>query len=206
MKNTATFMLAAAFIGATVFSACHSDKKTDTSTTTASSTSPLVNGTGRIAYVDIDTLEANYTYLKNKKDQFKKRQQDVDAELQRSAQQLQNDAAAFQKKYQEGKMTQSEGEAAQKRLAQMQQSLETRKQVLTEQLLKEQDDFNKDLQRRLDKFLEEYNKDKHYDYILSYSQGGSILFANKELNITPDVIKGMNELPVENSDTTKKNK
>ena len=206
MKNTAIFLLAVALVGTIIFSACHSDKKTDVATTANSASAPLVNGTGRIAYVDIDTLEAHYTYLKDKKDQFKKRQQDVDAELQRSAQQLQNDAANFQKKAQDGKMSQTEGEATQKRLLQMQQSLETRKQVLTEQLLKEQDDFNKDLQRRLDKFLEGYNKDKHYDYILSYSQGGSILFCNKELNITPDVIKGMNELPRENSDTTKKNK
>ena len=206
MKNTATSLLVLALFGATIFSGCHSDKKSSSTSTETTSSAPLVNGTGRIAYVDIDTLEAHYTYLKNKKDEFKKRQQDVDAELQRSAQQLQNDAVTFQKKYQEGKMSQSEGEAAQKRLAQMQQSLETRKQSLTEQLLKEQDDFNKDLQQRLDKYLEEYNKDKHYDYILSYSRGGSILYCNKTLDITADVIKGMNALPAENNDTTKKNK
>jgi outer membrane protein len=166
----------------------------------------MVNGEGRIAYVNIDTLEAHYEYLKNKKDQFKKRQQDVDAELQRSAQQIQNDYMNVQKKAQNNTLTQSEYEAAEKRLTQMQQSLETRKQVLTEQLLKEQDDFNKDLQQRLDKFLEGYNKDKHYDYILSYSQGGSILFTNKDLDITNDVIKGMNSTVSQNSDTTKKNK
>jgi len=206
MKNIVTILSAATLIGTLAFSSCHSDKKGEVTTSTTTTTTPLVNGSGRIAYVDIDTLEAHYTYLKNKKDLFKKRQQDVDAELQRSAEQIQSDYATVQKKAQANTLTQTEYEAAQKRLGQMQQSLETRKQVLTEQLLKEQDDFNKDLQQRLDKFLEEYNKDKHYDYILSYSRGGSILYSNKELNITSDVIKGMNAIVENNSDTTKKNK
>jgi outer membrane protein len=210
MKNLATVFSALALIGVLILFGMHfSGKKNDGPAASTSGINPgtaMVNGEGRIAYVNIDTLEAHYEYLKNKKDQFKKRQQDVDAELQRSAQQIQNDYMNVQKKAQNNTLTQSEYEAAEKRLTQMQQSLETRKQVLTEQLLKEQDDFNKDLQQRLDKFLEGYNKDKHYDYILSYSQGGSILFTNKDLDITNDVIKGMNSTVSQNSDTTKKNK
>lgn len=209
MKNSGTLLGALSLIGVIILFILHFSGNKNVASPSGANTSsaPLVNGTGRIAYVNIDTLESRYEYLKNEKEQFKKRQQDVDAELQRSAQQLQNDAATFQKKAQEGKMTQSEGEATQKRLLQMQQSLETRKQVLTEQLLKEQDQFNKDLQSRLDKFLEGYNKDKHFDYILSYAQGGSILYTNKELDITGEVVKGMNEEAKHaNSDTTKKNK
>ena len=76
---------------------------------------------------------------------------------------------------------------------QMQQSLETRKQSLTDQLVKEQEEFNKDLKMRLDAFLEEYNKTKGYDYILSYTASGSaILYANKQFDITKDVVDGMN--------------
>jgi len=208
MKNTATVLSTLAFVGifALLSSSC-SDKKGQTAATATTASSGPVNGTGRIAYVNIDTLEAHYEYLKNKKDQFKKRQQDVDEELQRSAQQLQNDYVTMQKKAQANTLSQTDYEAGTKRLSQMQQSLETRKQVLTEQLLKEQDEFNKDLQKRLDKFLETYNQDKHYDYILSYSQGGSILYTNKQLDITADVVKGMNaEAKNDNSDTTKKNK
>lgn len=207
MKNTATVLSALSLIGVLILFGLHfSGKKGATTADVATASTQLVNGTGRIAYVDVDTLQEHYDYLKNKKELFKKRQQDVDAELDRSEQQFRSNYTDFQRKLQEGKMSQSEGEAQQKRLVQMQQSLETRKQMLTEQLLKEQDDFNKDLRNRLDKFLEEYNKNKHYDYIFSYSKGGVILFTNKELDITADVIKGMNALPNENSDTTKKNK
>ena len=95
--------------------------------------------------------------------------------------------------------------AAQKRLMQMQKSLETRKQSLTDQLVKEQDDFNRDLKSRLDAFLGEYNKTHNYDYILSYSSGGSsILYANKQYDITKDVVDGMNA--TSKDDGNKKNK
>lgn len=156
--------------------------------------SDLPAGTGRIAYVDIDTLEAHYDYLKTKKGEFENRQQQMESELQRSAQQLQHDYMELQQKAQAGTLTQTEGEKAQKRLMQGQQSLETRKQSLAEQLIKERDEFNEEIHNLLDSFLTEYNKDKGYDYILTYTKSGQIMYADKRLNITQDVIDGMNAI------------
>jgi outer membrane protein len=75
-----------------------------------------------------------------------------------------------------------------------QQSLETRKQSLAEQLVKERDEFNEEIHSLLDSFLTEYNKTKGYDYILTYTRSGQIMFADKRLDITQDVIEGMNAL------------
>src|SRR5207237_1386016 len=105
-------------------------------------------GASKLAYINIDTLEAKYELLKTKREEFKKRQGEMENELQLSYSQMQNDANEVQKKAQANTLTQSEYEAAQKRLMQMQKSLETRKQSLTEQLMKEQEDFNKDLKTR----------------------------------------------------------
>ena len=152
-----------------------------------------VNRGARIAYVNIDTLEAKYTYFKEAKDAFDKKQASVEAQLRASAEKLQNEYVGFQKKAQAGTLTQSEGDAAQKHLAQMQQDLEAKRQNLTADLLKEQQAFTEKLQSQLDSFITEYNKDKHYDYILSYAQGGSILLANPKLDVTEDVLRSMND-------------
>ncbi len=160
----------------------------------------------KIAFVNIDSLEAHSDVLKAKNEQFKKKQEDMNTELQRSYQQMQNEQMELQKKAQANALTQAEGEAAQKHLAQMQQSLESRKEALTDQLMKEQEDFSKDIKHRLDLFLENYNKDKHYDYIMSYTDAGSgrtILYAAKQFDITDDVIKGMNSMPVNTGDQKK---
>lgn len=159
----------------------------------------------RIAYVNIDTFEANYEYLKTKRAEFQKKQESMRAELQNSERQMQSDIAALQRKAQAGTLTQAEGEAGERRIIQMQQSLRTREQALTEQLLTEQDEFNNNLHQQLDSFIKDYNKDKRFDYILSYSRSGQVIYANEALDITKDVIKGMNELSKDKLEAAKKN-
>jgi len=203
MKNLSAIFGTAALVGSMAFfAACNGNK--GASTATNNTATPSVGGE-KIAYVNIDSLEAHYELLKTKKDEFKKKQDNMEGELQKSYQQMQNDADEVQKKIQAGTIQQAEYDAAQKRLMQMQQSLETRKQALTEQLMKEQEDFNKDLKSRLDAFIADYNKSKGYDFILSYSNSGSssILYANKQYDITKDVIDGMNAASKTDADQKK---
>lgn len=205
MKNASMILSALALVGVLVLFGLHFSGNKSSATAGGRTASSSSAGPFNIAYVDIDTFESKYEYLKTKREEFNKRQLAMQNELERSAQQYQNNVEAFQRKAQSGNISQSEGEATQKQLLQMQQSLRLREQALTDQLLKEKDDFNQKLHDQLDSFLADYNKNKTYDYILSYSKVGSqILFANKNLDITQDVIKGMNERSKNLSDTTKK--
>ena len=58
--------------------------------------------------------------------------------------------------------------------------------------MKDQEAFNKEIHDNLHDYIEIYNEEKGYDYILSYSKESSILFANKVLDVTQDIIDGMN--------------
>lgn len=189
MNNRKSIFGALALAGVILFAAsCNNPGNS------ASSAVPAAVGGAKIAYVNIDTLEEHYELLKQHRDEFKKRKDQMEGELQQSAQQMQAKAQDIQKKAQAQTLSQSEYEAAQKQYMNMQQSLESRNQALTEQLMKEQEEMNKDLKKRLDAYLDTYNKDKHYDFILSYSAGGGspIMYANKAFEITKDVIAGMN--------------
>ncbi len=199
MKNASIVLSSLALIGVIVLFVMQAGNKNGAPGTVANSNSGATSG--RIAYVDIDSLNANYEYLRDNQAKFKKEQEAMEAELERSEQQLNSEAAGFRQKAQAGQLSQAEGEAAQKRLMQVQQSLDTRKQALTEQFLKKTDEFNEKIQKQLDSFLTEYNKTKGYDYILSYKKGVQIMHANKSLDITKDVIKGMNELSKKMGDT-----
>lgn len=205
MKNLSLALSIIAVIGVGILFGMHFSGNKSSVAGKSASGSASGTGSSKIAYVNIDSLEANYVYLKSKKDEFAKRQENMNMELQRSAQQIEADIVNVQRKYESNTLTQAEGEAAQKRIAQMKLSLDTRKNAMTEQLLREQDEFNENLQKSLDAFLEEYNKDKGYDYILSYARSGSILYKNTALDITKEVIDGMNKRAIE-GDTTKKKK
>jgi len=192
MKNIATILSILSLAGVLILGALYmsgKDKKTANVTTTATTSTG-----SNLAYVDIDSLESQYVLLKTKREDFKRRQEQMENELQRSYGQMQSDANEIQKKAQANTLTQSEYEGAQKRLMQMQQTLESRKQSLTEQLMKEQEEFNTDLKKRLDEILTAYNKTHNYDFILSYSGSGSaILYTKGANNITKDIVDGLNE-------------
>lgn len=191
MKNLATVLSILSFVGVLALGGIYLSNKDKAAPVAAPVTT---SGGANIAYVDIDSLESKYELLKKKSEDFKTRQSQMEAELQRSYNQMQNDAYEIQKKAQSNSLTQAEYEAANKKLMQMQQTLESRKQSLTEQLMKEQEEFNSDLKKRLNAYLAEYNKTHHYDFIMSYSgNGSSILYAGTSHNITEEVVKGLNE-------------
>lgn len=191
MKNLSTILSALALAGVIALFVMKSGGDKPKATNNTAQTGEAT--TTKIAYVNIDTLESKYEYLKEQRKKFEARQESMKAELQRSAQQLQNDYAAAQRKAQAGTMTEAEQQSTGKRLMQMEQSLKTREEALTVQLMKEQEDFNTKLQQQLDKIIGDYNKDGRYDYILSYTKSGSIMYANKALDITADIVKAMNE-------------
>lgn len=145
----------------------------------------------RIAWVNIDSLESHYAYFQEKSAELAKKQQAVQKDLAGRARAIQDQIADLRKKA--ATMTQSEGEAAQKSIMEKQQALQKREQDMRQELMEEQQQFNADLHDRLNRFLQKYNADKHYAYILSYSdQGSDILLKDDAYDITADVIRGLN--------------
>lgn len=160
---------------------------------------------GKIAYVNIDSLEANYLYLKDKQKEMEQKQKQIQNELQRMNTQFQNKLATMQKKYTDGTLTADEAEQTEKELASMQERFERRQMEAQNEMLTLQEKGLIDLQERLNSFIKDYNADKKFAYVLSYGSGGSILFADPQFDITEDVIKGMNAEAQAQESESKKN-
>ena len=196
MKNLPLLLSSLSLIGVAVLLGMKMTESKSSSKTGHSASKQPVNSGGstefKIGYVDIDTLESQYDYFKKRKAEFESRQKSIDAELERMANSLQTDYINLQKKAEKGELSQTEGEAAQQSLMKRQQELEVKRQNLAEKYLKDQEAFNKEIHDNLHAYIEKYNEEKGYDYILSYSKDGSILFANKALDVTQDIVDGMN--------------
>jgi len=74
----------------------------------------------------------------------------------------------------------------------MQQGLQEKKQALDNDLFNYNSKMKEDILTRIQNFLKEYNKDGRYDYIFSY-EPGFMFYKDTALNITKDVITGLNE-------------
>ncbi len=144
-----------------------------------------------IAYVELDSLNENITYIKEKRKELESEQKDIETEWENAYKGLQAAKDNFLKKG--TAISQEEAEKFQGQLIEQQQQIDGRKQTLSQKLSEKSFNIMDDIQKKLKDFLAEYNKEKKYIYILTTGSGQDYLvYKDPALNITNDVIRGMN--------------
>jgi outer membrane protein len=123
-------------------------------------------------------------------DQLKSKENEMNAELSGMEKGYQKKITEWQKKG--NSMSQAESEQAQQEYAQMQQTYQMKKQSLQEALLKHNEDLKADIRKTIEAYLKDYNKDKGYNFIISYEPNSFIYIRDTAYNITADLIKGLN--------------
>jgi outer membrane protein len=146
-----------------------------------------------IAYVNIDTLIQNYDMFIDKNDELMEKRNESEAELQIQSRSLEREFKDFQDKASKGLITRTKMQMMQQELAQKEQQLYANRDNMVRQLSEEEQVMLRQVLNEIMLFLEEYNKEYNYKYIFSNSFGGQLLYTDKSLNITNDVLKGLNE-------------
>jgi outer membrane protein len=147
---------------------------------------------GEIVYVNFDTLINRYDMFSDLQKQFLDKQQKMENELTSSSRTYERQVMDFQDRVQKGLLTRSRAQEVEMQLMQVQQDLMQKRDEYSRQLMEEEQVMNRQLQHSIYEFLEEFNKNHNYQYILSHSFGGPFLYTDKRLNITKDVIDGLN--------------
>ncbi len=148
---------------------------------------------GAVVFVDIDTLISKYDMYNDLRAELQQKAQDKEAQFNTKLKAFQKEAADFQDKVQKGLVTRSQAEEMQQALQQKQQNIYQLQDQLRSEMADEQQVMNNKMLNSVMEYLKEYNKDKGYSYVVSHSFGGPVLFADSGLNITADVLKGLNE-------------
>jgi len=148
------------------------------------------NSSFKIAYFEIDSLEAHYDYFKDILGQAKSKESAMNSELSGMEKAYQRKIAEWQQKG--AKMTQAESEQAQQEYAGMQQNYQSRKQSLSEELYKYNEDLKADIKKKIENFLKEYNKKGNYSYIIAYEPNSFMYYKDTLYNITQDLVDGLN--------------
>jgi outer membrane protein len=146
--------------------------------------------TFRIAYFDMDSLEAHYAYFQDAQTQFKAKQNLMNTELNGLQNKFQKKVSEWQQKG--STMTQAESQQAQQEYTTMEQSFQARKQALGDELAKDNEEIMIDIKKKIENFLNEYNTQKNFAYIIAFDQGSFIYHKDSTYNITGDVINGLN--------------
>ena len=147
----------------------------------------------KIAYVEVDSLMTQYTFAKDYSVTLQKKSNNARNTLNQKGNALQAAAANFQQKLNNNGFQSREQAASQQAAIERQQrDLQELQARLENELASETAKFNEALRDSLQNFLKVYNKDKKFDLILAKS-GDNILIADKKLDVTQDVINGLNK-------------
>ena len=147
----------------------------------------------KIAYINIDSLNEKYEYIKDKSKEIRGRQSAIEGSLSSMYTTFQQEVADLQQAAQAGIRPESELKKEEARLQQKQMEIankEKQLQVLGEEVAATQSD----MLQNVSKFIERYNNNK-FDYILAYTTNNisSVLYANSSLEITNEIVNGLNE-------------
>ncbi len=147
----------------------------------------------KIAFVDIDTLLINYEFSKDINKEMLRKEENMRMTLSEKAKDIQADIDDFTRKIKNNVYaTQQRAEEEQARIMKREEAYNKLTERLTSELAAENQKNNIILRDSINAFIKEYNKEKGFDLIIS-RLGDNLLYANEALNITNEVIEGLNK-------------
>jgi len=146
-----------------------------------------------VVYINLDSLMNSYDLYNELKTQLMQEQQKSEANLNSKLKAYQRKAMEFQEKVEKRLVTTNQAEQMQQQLINEQQSLGQLKDQLQMQLMDKTQAMNKQIYDRLSEYLKKYNSEKKHKIILGNTMGNVVLEANENLDITNDILTGLNE-------------
>jgi len=143
-----------------------------------------------LVYVNADSLWDNFVLVKQMRKELEAEKKRFETKFEADYHKLESDYLALRDKAET--MSQEEGMMKQQELMAREQKLTEFRQTESERLAKLEADKTEKIQNTITEYLTEQYSKSNYAYILGYSAGGGILFANDSLEITTEVVDGLN--------------
>ncbi len=146
-----------------------------------------------IAFVDNEILMEDYKLAVKMRTDFEAEQRRLENDLDRRQRNFQVEVERFQRDIERGHVTMEQAQVLEQELMRQQQDLYQLSDTYRDRLARKEFEMNSELLDNIRDFLDRYNEDKDFDFILGYARGGGILHANEAHNITDEVLRLLNE-------------
>lgn len=144
----------------------------------------------KIAYIDVDSLLANYTFYQDLAEEMTRKEENYRLALTEENNKLQKEYAEHQKKLANGVYSSAErAQSEENRFQKRNQSLMEKSEKYSQELMAESNANSQKISETVDNFVKEYNKTHGYNMIISKA---SLLYADDALNITAEILEGLN--------------
>jgi len=144
-----------------------------------------------IVYVNVDSLLTKYDYFKDTQKVLESKRFQLENDLASKGRNLQNKVAFFQQRA--ATMTQEQGRATEASLQKEQQDILAYRERAAQNLALEEQEKNKELYEKIFDYLKKQNAQNKYEFVLGFTKGGGILFADPTNDQTSRILEGLNK-------------
>jgi outer membrane protein len=144
-----------------------------------------------IVYVNVDSLLTKYEFFKDTQKVLESKRFQLENDLANKGRNLQNKVAFFQQRA--ATMTQEQGRATEASLQKEQQDILAYRERAAQGLASEEQAKNKQLYDQIYDYLKKVNAQNKYEFVLGYTKGGGILFADPSADQTKAILDGLNK-------------
>lgn len=198
MKNLPLILSAVLLVAVAALYYLHFSGPTASQPASATATGDL-----KIAYINSDTILKYYDYFKVNSDRLEAKSKRLDQDLKSRAQGLQSEFESYQRNA--STLTMGQARAVEEDLGKKRQNLQMYQESLSQEIMTDQDKLRGELYSRITKFLKTYSQQKGIQVVLKFDAASDLWYGESALDISKDVVNGLNEeYKQESTKTTKK--
>ena len=160
---------------------------------------------GDIVYLRLDTLMMQYDMYSDLQSAFEAKAQTVDSDLNKKARKLESDIKNFENSINKGLLTRSAAEQQNNSLQQRQANLQNEAAQKQQELAEESQVLLNQVMYAIQSYLEEFNKEHNFAAILTTTAATNVVMVGAPaLDITQEIVEGLNAEYIKTRNTTKK--
>lgn len=193
MKNASIILNSVLAVAVIVLFILHFSSKPG-STPAGQSGEGIVAGQGSVVYIQMDSLLNQYDMFNDLKSELESKAQVIQDDLSKRGRAFERDYKDWEEKIQKGLITRAQAEAQQQQLAARQQELQSLGQQKQMEMAEEERVLFNKVMDALNTYLKKYNEEKKFSVIINSSGTmNTVLQADSSLNVTNEVVAGLNE-------------
>lgn len=189
MKNLTLGLVAVLFLAVAGLYILHFTGRNSAEQPVQTATAP----SGSIAFVNIDSVIFKFDMFTDKRTDLESKQKNAEAELNSKGTQYERGIKDYQDKVTKGLVTRATAADMETSLTRQQQELISLRDKLQTNLMEEEQVMNRQILDYITKYLEENKSQFPYQFIFGKSFGSVVLFGDSALDITNQVLAGLNQ-------------
>lgn len=172
------------------------------STKTTAETEAGIQYNGKIVYVQIDSLMRGYGLAMDLQEAFAAKSEKAQNQLTAKGRSLEREMRDYQEKAQKGLITRFQAQDIEAGLQKKQQAVLEYRERMMQELAEEEAVMMNRISEAIMQYVRKYNAEKKFSMIISTQGANTVLIADPSLNITDELLAGLNAEYRAQQDTT----